>query len=195
LICKNNYIFETQTSELKDIVMNKILFTAIVFFISTIIHAQTTDPEKELVTKKILLPAAGKPSANFVKHVQTGNLLFLSGHGFCGPNPSAVDTGKLGGTLTVDQGYQAARNVGLCMLATLKDAVGDLNKVKRIIRVYGMVNCTDDFKDQPKVMNGFSDLMVEVFGENGKHVRAAVGMNALPNGISVEVEMLVELKE
>jgi len=80
------------------------------------------------------------------------------------------------------------------MLATIKDAVGDLNKVKRIVRVFGMVNCTEDFKDQPKVMNGFSDLMVEVFGENGKHVRSAVGMQSLPMGISVEVEMTVELK-
>jgi enamine deaminase RidA (YjgF/YER057c/UK114 family) len=161
---------------------------------TTYSFCQVVNAEQNLLNKNISLPAAGKPSANFVKHVQTGNLLFLSGHGFCGTTPSAVDTGKLGRTLTVEQGYQAARNVGLCMLATLKDAVGDLNKVKRIIRVYGMVNCTDDFKDQPKVMNGFSDLMVEVFGENGKHVRAAVGMNALPNGISVEVEMLVELK-
>lgn len=175
--------------------MKKIILSVIIAFLTNNVYAQITDPEKELINKKIVLPAAGKPSANFVKHVQTGNLLFLSGHGFCGLKPSSVDTGKLGKTLTVEQGYQAARNVGLCMLATLKDAVGDLNKVKRIIRVYGMVNCTDDFKDQPKVMNGFSDLMVEVFGENGKHVRAAVGMNALPNGISVEVEMLVELKE
>ena len=175
--------------------MNKVVLTIIILFISTTLQAQTTNPEIQLVTKKIVLPAAGKPSANFVKHVQSGNLLFLSGHGYFGSNPTAVDTGKLGRTLTVEQGFQAARNVGLCMLATLKDAVGDLNKVKRVIRVYGMVNCTDDFKDQPKVMNGFSDLMVEVFGENGKHVRAAVGMNALPNGISVEVEMLVELKK
>jgi enamine deaminase RidA (YjgF/YER057c/UK114 family) len=81
------------------------------------------------------------------------------------------------------------------MLSTIKNAVGDLNKVKRIVRVFGMVNCTPDFKDQPKVMNGFSDLMTDVFGENGKHVRSAVGMNALPMGISVEVEMTVELKE
>jgi enamine deaminase RidA (YjgF/YER057c/UK114 family) len=173
----------------------KIIFLLFMLFSSTYSFSQVVNAEKNLLDKGISLPVAGKPSANFVKHVQTGNLLFLSGHGFCGPTPSAVDTGKLGRTLTVEQGYQAARNVGLCMLATLKDAVGDLNKVKRIIRVYGMVNCTDDFKDQPKVMNGFSDLMVEVFGENGKHVRAAVGMNALPNGISVEVEMLVELKE
>ena len=106
-----------------------------------------------------------------------------------------MDTGKLGKTLPIEQGYQAARNVGLCRLATITRAVGDLNRVKRVVRVSGMVNSTENFKDQPKVMNGFSDLMVEVFGENGKHVRAAVGMVSLPNGIAVEVEMTIELKD
>jgi enamine deaminase RidA (YjgF/YER057c/UK114 family) len=152
------------------------------------------DPEKNLAARNIILPPPNKPMANYVTSVRVGNLLFLSGHGACGKY-TPVDTGKLGRTLNVEQGYQAARNVGLCMLATLRDAVGDLNKVKRIVRVMGMVNCTEDFRDQPKVMNGFSDLMGEVFGDRGKHVRAAVGMNALPNGISVEVEMTVELYE
>ena len=154
-----------------------------------------SDAEKNLVDKSITLPAPKKPVANYITSVQVGNLLFLSGHGFCGDVPSPVDTGKLGRTLTIEQGYQAARNVGLCMLATIKNAVGDLNRVKRIVRVFGMVNCTESFKDQPKVMNGFSDLMVEVFGENGKHVRSAVGMMSLPMGIAVEVEMTVELKQ
>jgi enamine deaminase RidA (YjgF/YER057c/UK114 family) len=153
------------------------------------------DPEKNLSSKNIVLPAPNKPIANYVTSVRSGNLLFLSGHGYCGGVPSAVDTGKLGKTLTIEQGYQAARNVGLCMLATIKSAVGDLNRVKRVVRVFGMVNSTENFKDQPKVMNGFSDLMVEVFGENGKHVRAAVGMVSLPNGIAVEVEMTIELKD
>lgn len=152
------------------------------------------DAEKNLVSKSIIIPAVRKPMANYITSVRVGNLLYLSGHGFCGGEPSAVDTGKLGKTLTIEQGYQAARNVGLCMLATLKEAVGDLNKIKRVVRVFGMVNCSEDFKDQPKVMNGFSDLMVEVFGENGKHVRSAVGMQSLPMGIAVEVEMTVELK-
>lgn len=152
-------------------------------------------PEDNLKKLGIILPPPNKPIANYITSVRTGNLLFLAGHGYCGNNPTQVDIGKLGKDLTVEEGYQAARNTGICMLATIKDAIGDLNKVKRIIRVFGMVNSTGDFKDQPKVINGFSDLMVQVFGENGKHVRAAVGMASLPGGISVEVEMILELKE
>lgn len=166
----------------------------VLLFICTHAFSQDNNPEKNLAAKNIVLPPPNQPIANYVTSVKVGNLLFLSGHGACGKY-TAVDTGKLGRTLTVEQGYQSARNVAICMLSTLKAAVGDLNKIKRIVRVMGMVNCTEDFKDQPKVMNGFSDLMVEVFGERGKHVRAAVGMNALPNGIAVEVEMTVELYE
>lgn len=157
------------------------------------LHASAQDAEKNIIDKQITIPPPNRPIANYVTSVRVGNMLYLSGHGACG-SYSPVDTGKLGKTLNVEQGYQAARNVGLCMLATLKAAVGDLNKIKRIVRVMGMVNSTPEFRDHPKVMNGFSDLMVEVFGENGKHVRAAVGMNSLPNGIAVEVEMWVELK-
>ncbi len=146
----------------------------------------------ELRARGITLPAPNRPIANYVTAVQTGNLLFLSGHGYCG-SPSPIDTGKVGRDLSVEQGYQAARNVGLCMLATLQDRLGDLGRVKRVIRVSGMVNATDDFTSHPEVMNGFSDLMVEVFGEAGKHVRAAVGMSSLPRNMAVEVEMLVEL--
>ena len=171
--------------------MNKVLM---IMLLLLGLEASAQDPEKNLASRNIVLPPPNKPVANYVTSVRVGNLLFLSGHGACGKY-TAVDTGKLGKTLNVEQGYQASRNVGLCMLATLKAVVGDLNKVKRIVRVMGMVNCTEDFRDQPKVMNGFSDLMVEVFGDRGKHVRAAVGMNALPNGISVEVEMTVELYE
>jgi enamine deaminase RidA (YjgF/YER057c/UK114 family) len=152
-------------------------------------------PEENLKKLGITLPPPNKPIANYITSVRTGNLLFLSGHGYCGNNPTQVDIGKLGRDLTVEQGYQAARNTGICMLATIKDATGDLNKVRRIIKVFGMVNSTEDFKDQPKVINGFSDLMVQVFGENGKHVRAAVGMASLPGGMSVEIEMILELKE
>jgi len=174
----------------------KSIFVSLFFSIAVfqLMAQPPVDAEKNLIAKSINLPAPNKPIANYITSVRVGNLLFLSGHGSCGV-PTAVDTGRLGKTLTIEQGYQAARNVGLCMLATLKNAVGDLNKVKRIVRVLGMVKCTEDFTDQPKVMNGFSDLMVEVFGENGKHVRAAVGMQALPNNISVEVEMTVELKD
>lgn len=167
---------------------------AIVFLLLIAIanSSYAQDAEKNIIDKKITIPPPNKPMANYVTSVRVGNMLYLSGHGACGTY-TPVDTGKLGKTLTVEQGYEAARHVGLCMIATLKANLGDLNKIKRIVRVMGMVNSTDTFRDHPKVMNGFSDLMVEVFGENGKHVRAAVGMNSLPNNISVEVEMWVEL--
>lgn len=150
-------------------------------------------PEKNLKKAGIVLPSPARPVANYITSVRVGNQLYLSGHGFCG-DPQPYDVGKLGKDLTVEQGYQAARNVGLCMLATLNDALGDLSKVKRVVRVLGMVNCTDDFADHPKVMNGFSDLMVEVFGERGKHVRSSVGMSSLPDNIAVEIEMMVEVE-
>jgi len=130
--------------------------------------------------------------ANYVPFVRTGNLVFLSGVG-----PRRADgtliTGKVGKELTIEEGYQAARQCGMNLLANLKLAVGDLDKVTRLVKVLGMVNCAPDFGDQPKVINGCSDLMVEVFGEKGRHARAAVGMGALPNQIAVEVEMVVEV--
>ena len=153
--------------------------------------AQTT-PEEKLKAMGIELPAPSKPVANYVKYVRTGNLIFLSGHG-----PTKADgtniAGKVGKDLSLEQGYEAAKVTGISLLSTLKDAVGDLSKVKRIVKVLGMVNCTDTFTEQPKVINGFSDLMVAVFGDKGKHARSAVGMNALPNNIAVEIEMIVEV--
>ena len=151
-------------------------------------------PEQKLKELGIMLPPATQPIANYVKYVRVGNLIYLAGHGPQKSDGSYV-MGKLGLNLTIDEGYKAAYETGVNIIATLKDAIGDLNKVKRFVKVLGMVNSSDDFKDQPKVMNGFSDLMVDVFGERGKHVRAAVGMNALPNGIAVEVEMTVELQD
>lgn len=150
-------------------------------------------PEDRLKELGVKLPAPVQPVANYVTHIQSGNLLYLSGHGFCG-TPSAVDIGKLGRDLTVEQGYEAARNAGICVLATIKESLGDLSKVRRIIRVLGMVNATEDFEEHPKVLNGFSDLMVEVFGERGKHVRSAVGMGSLPGGIAVEIEVTLEVE-
>lgn len=155
--------------------------------------AQTIDYDKKLKELGIELIPATKPIANYVKAVRTGNLLFLAGHG-----PSLTDgtvmTGKLGQNYTVEQGYQAARQTAISLISTLKIEVGDLNKVKRIVKVLGMVNCTPEFTDQPKVMNGCSDLLVQVFGEKGKHARSAVGMNALPLGMAVEVEIIVEIE-
>ena len=142
----------------------------------------------------IQLPEVSQPIANYVKWVRTGNLIYTSGHGPTRSNGELI-TGKIGGTLGTIQGYEAARVTGLQLLATLQAAVGDLSKVKRIVKVIGLVNCTPEFTEQPAVMNGFSDLMVAVFGERGKHARSAVGTNALPGNMAVEIEMIVEVED
>jgi len=148
--------------------------------------------EKKLQELGISLPQTPRPIANYVPAVRTGNLLFVSGHGPYNDGKTAT-SGKLGKELTVEQGYQAARNVALNCLASVKGILGDLDKVKRVVKLLGMVNCTEDFKDQPKVINGASDLLVEVFGDAGRHARSAVGMQSLPNGIPVEIEMIIEV--
>ena len=155
--------------------------------------AAQLSPEENLKKLGVELPQPSKPVANYVKYVRTGNLIYLSGHGPT-KNDGTNITGKVGKDLTIEQGYEAARVTGISLLATLKEAVGDLKKVKRIVKVLGMVNCTETFSDQPKVINGFSDLMIAVFGDKGKHARSAVGMYALPNNIAVEVEMIVEVE-
>ena len=146
---------------------------------------QVQTPEERLIEKEIILTAPSAPVANYVNVVRVGNLLFLSGKGPAKPDGSYI-TGKVGKDLTPDQGYEAARLAAISHLSVLKAALGDLNKVKRIVKVLGMVNCTDDFNDQPKVINGYSDMMVEIFGAKGKHARSAVGMNSLPLGIGEE---------
>lgn len=147
--------------------------------------------EESLKLKKITLPSPPTPVADYVTAVRVGNLLFLAGHG-----PAAdVPRGKVGKDLTIEQGQHAARSTGLALLATTKAALGSLDKVKRVVKVLGMVNSAPGFFDQPKVMNGFSDLMVEVFGEAiGKHARSAVGMAELPTNIAVEIEMILEVE-
>lgn len=175
-----------------------LLFAAAFFFSNATAFSQQpaaapTDPEQQLQTLGIQLPTTTQPIANYVKYVRVGNLVFLSGHGPSRPDGTSV-TGKLGKDLSIEQGYEAARLTGISLIATLKDAVGgDLKKVKRVVKVLGLVNCTDTFTDQPKVINGFSDLMTAVFGAAGKHARSAVGTNALPGGIAVEIEMIVEV--
>jgi len=154
-------------------------------------HAET--PEQKLKELGIELLKPTPPMANYVKAVRSGSLLFLAGHGPTKADGSFV-TGKVGRDLTLDQGYEAARQTGIAMLSTLKAELGDLKKVRRIVKVLGFVNCTDSFADQPKVINGFSDLMVSVFGEKGKHARSAVGATSLPLNIAVEVEMIVEVE-
>lgn len=176
--------------------MRTIFSTLSLFLLSTLfLQAQENiNPEEQLKKLGIELPIPSKPVANYVKYVRTGNVIFLSGHGPC--NMEGIPRGQLGDELNIEQGYAAARQAGICLLATLKDAVGgDLNNVVRIVRVFGLVSSTDTFTDQPKVMNGCSDLMVEIFGDKGKHVRAAVGTNVLPFNIPVEIEMVVEVKD
>ena len=150
--------------------------------------------EAKLKEMGISLPAAVIPVANYVPSVRTGNLVFLSGHGPFNQDGTLI-TGKVGSDLTLDQGYEAARRVAIGLLGSVKAEIGDLDKLKRVVKLLGMVNCTSDFTDQPKVINGASDLMVEVFGDKGKHARSAVGMNALPMDISVEIEMIVEVED
>jgi len=138
------------------------------------------------------LPSPAAPVGNYVPAVRTGNLVFLSGHGPIGKD--RVIAGKLGKDLPVEEGYEAAKIVALGLLGSLKDLIGDLDKVRRVVKLLGMVNCDSVFMEQPRVINGASDLLVEVFGERGKHARSAVGMNALPFGIAVEIEMIVEVE-
>lgn len=173
--------------------MKKSILICIFLLSISFCFAQKVDFDKKLKELNIQLFEPAKPIANYVKAVRSGNLLFIAGHGPAKADDTYI-TGKVGKDLTVDQGYYAARQVGITILSTLKSEIGDLNKVKRIVKVLGMVNCTEGFVDQPKVINGFSDLMVAVFGEKGKHARSAVGMYALPMNISVEVEMVVELE-
>jgi len=149
--------------------------------------------EQKLKQMGIVLPESPKPLANYVRTVRTGNLLFVSGHGPYNDGKTLL-VGKLGKEVTIEEGYKTARNVAVNCLASIRENLGSLDKVKRVVKLLGMVNCTEDFREQPKVMNGASDLLVEVFGEGGRHARSAVGMQALPNQIPVEIEMILEVE-
>jgi len=149
--------------------------------------------ENRLKDMGIELPAAATPVANYVPAVRSGNLIFLSGHG-PKDEAGALITGKIGAVLTAEQGYQAARRIAIGLLGSLKAEIGDLDKVKRVVKLLGLVNCPPEFADQPKVINGASDLLVKVFDDKGKHARSAIGTNALPSNIAVEIEMIVEVE-
>ena len=140
----------------------------------------------------ITLPTPGNPLGTYVPGVRVGNLLYLSGHGPVREG-SATARGKLGRDLSTEEGYKVARDVGINLLGSARSILGSLDRVKRVVKVLGMVNSAEGFAEQPKVINGCSDLMVEVFGENGRHARSAVGMAALPMGIPVEIEMILEV--
>jgi enamine deaminase RidA (YjgF/YER057c/UK114 family) len=145
--------------------------------------------EARLAELKLELPPAPKPVATYVTAVREGDLLYVSGHGPL-RSDGTMHVGRLGADLDVPAGQSAARQTGLAILATVRSHLGSLDKVGRLVKVLGMVNATPDFADHPKVINGFSDLMVEVFGEAGKGARSAVGMGSLPAGIAVEIEAI-----
>lgn len=163
-------------------------------FFSSLVVAQTkNDPEVRIKELGIQLKTPGPPSANFLGAVRVGKMVYLSGQG-----PLQADgkfmTGKVGSEFNLEQAKAAARLTGISLLEALKAEVGNLNKVKRIVKVLGMVNAVPSFDQHSQVINGFSDLMVEVFGENGKHARSAIGLGSLPRNIPVEIEMIVEMK-
>lgn len=149
--------------------------------------------EQRLEELGIVLPTPKNPSANYLLGNFSGDMLYMSGQG-----PRYADgrlsVGKVGDTVTLESGYADARTAGINMLNALKLVLGDLDRVVKVVKVFGMVNSDPDFEDQPKVINGFSDLMVEVFGEAGRHARSAVGLAALPGNMTVEVEMILQIR-
>ena len=157
-------------------------------------QAVQKDAETRLKELGIKLGAPAPPSANFVGAVRVGNMVYLSGQGPVKPDGTYM-IGKVGSVFNLEQAQEAARLTGISLLQALKAEVGNLNNVKRIVKVLGMVNAVPSFDQHSQVINGFSDLMVEVFGENGKHARSAIGLGSLPRNIPVEIEMIVEMKE
>ena len=149
--------------------------------------------EARLKELGLVLPAMVKPVANYVPYRIAGNVLYLSGQGPRDANGNNL-SGKLGAEISIEEGYRRARLVGLGLLSAMRDALGSLDRVDYIVKLLGMVNATPDFNDPPKVINGCSDLFVEVFGEAGRHARSAVGMSSLPAGIPVEIEVIVAVR-
>ena len=151
--------------------------------------------ESRLEQLGISLPAEPVPIANYVPGVRTGNLVYLSGLGPASRADGTTPSGKVGRDLTTEEGYEAARLTGINILARMKGELGDLDRVRRVVKLLGMVNSAPDFNQQPAVVNGCSDLLVEVFGDRGRHARSAVGMASLPNDIPVEIEVIIEVED
>ncbi len=149
--------------------------------------------EARLKELGLVLPVMAKPVANYVPYRIAGNILYLSGQGPRDENGNNL-SGKLGADISIEEGYRRARLVGLGLLAAMRDALGSLDRVDYVVKLLGMVNATPDFNDPPKVINGCSDLFVDVFGEAGRHARSAVGHVTLPGQISVEIEAIVAIK-
>ena len=177
--------------------MKNIFYLVLIFIIGCVPANKSLDsnfdPESKLKELGIELIIPSDPVANYVNTVRSGNLLFISGKGPL-KNDGEYIKGKLGYDLSIDEGYEAARATAINLISTIKSAVGDLKNVKKIVRVNGMVNSASNFTDQPKVINGCSDLLVEVFGDRGKHTRVALGMNSLPMNIAVEIDLIIEVE-
>jgi enamine deaminase RidA (YjgF/YER057c/UK114 family) len=171
----------------------RLIGAALILGFSSIAASSAASPEAKLLELKIALPPAASPVANYVPVVRSGSLLFLAGHI---PRDAAgqVMTGKVGSTVTIAQAQAAARQTGLALLATLKQELGSLDRVKRIVRVEGFVNCPADFTQQSSVINGCSDLLIEIFGDAGRHARMAIGAGSLPLDCTVEIAMIVEVE-
>ncbi|MDA0345877.1 MAG: RidA family protein [Verrucomicrobia bacterium] len=156
-------------------------------------HHESSSFEANLKKSGIILNTGAKANDHFLPVVVAGNLAFLSGHGPRKPEGGSVQ-GKVGKDLTIEEGYHAARLTMIALLSSLREEIGSLDRVKRIVKVHGMVNCTADFTQQPAVINGATAVLTEIFGDMGKPARAAVGMGSLPSNIAVEIEMIVELQ-
>ncbi len=151
-------------------------------------------PETRLRELQLVLPPPPKPVAKYKPAVLVGNILYVSGHGPCKLDDHSPVAGKVGADLTLEQGQEAARLVGLHILSTVRATLGSLNKINRLVKTLGMVNAAPDFRDQPLVINGFSELMAQIFGEDhGVGARSAVGMGSLPGNIPVEIECIFEV--
>jgi enamine deaminase RidA (YjgF/YER057c/UK114 family) len=150
--------------------------------------------EQRLAELGLVLPPVAAPAANYVGAVLTGNLLFLAGRGPYRPDGGGLHTGVVGRDVTVEEAYGHARLAGLQLIATMQAELGDLDRVARVVKVLGLVNAVPGFGQQPEVINGCSDLLVEVFGDRGRHARSAVGAGSLPRNITVEVEAVVEVR-
>ncbi len=151
--------------------------------------------EKKLSEMGLELPPPPVPGGNYVEAVRTGSLLFVAGHVPRMPDGSSLHPGKLGREVSVEQGYESAQRCMLNCLSSMKVALGDLDKVKRVIKLLCMVNSADGFGDQPRVANGASDLLVNLYGDRGRHARSAVGMGGLPNNVCIEVELIAEVED
>lgn len=171
--------------------MKNLIICALVL-LSLSLSAQT--PDQKLDQLGIQLPQIPEAIGNYVDLVKVGNLVFLSGRGPLKGDGKYI-CGKIGQDLTTEEGYQAAKLAAINQLAVLKKSFGSLNKIKRIVKVNGYVNSAESFSEHPKVINGFSDLFIEIFGEDGRHARTSVGVIALPQNIAVEVEMIIEIKD